>query len=384
MFYFKRSSTILRWWWSIDSAMLLLILSLMLIGVFLNATAGPAVAERIGAPYFHFLYKQLVFLIISVLIIIGISTISRKNIKRLALIGYIILILLLVLALFIGVETKGARRWINIFGVFIQPSELIKPFYTVLIGIILSSQSEQKNLFSFKSWNLNLALLLHVLICILLILQPDFGMTATISIVTLSQFFIAGLSMIWLLITSAIMSLGVFIAYQSLPHVASRINKFLNAQENSNYQVTKSLESYLNGGFFGKGPGEGSVKMVLPDSHTDFIFAVAAEEMGIFFCILIVIIYASIMIKSVIRCYQVKDLFVTYSVCGLMMYFGMQSLFNIGVTLHIFPTKGMTLPFISYGGSSMISFAIAIGIYLNLTKKTIKIHLPSNKVKVNL
>ena len=367
----KRSSSFLNWWWSIDSLMFLLILSIILIGVFLTATASPGIATKIGAPSFHFFYKQLIFLSIALATIIMISLMSKKAIKCLALFGFFITIILMILVLFIGNETKGAKRWITIANLSLQPSEILKPFYALIVALILSSYHYKKRLFHLKSWNIYICLIIHSIICSLLLMQPDFGMAITISMVTIGQFFIAGLPLIWVLIAIILFTSGTFAAYKIFPHVASRIHSFLNPEDNLSYQVEKSIESYANGGIFGKGPGEGSVKLVLPDSHTDFIFAVAAEEMGAVFCTIVIALFAAILIRAMIRISNIKDLFIIYTIAGIMMYFGIQSIFNIGVTLHLFPTKGMTLPFISYGGSSALSFAIAIGIYLSLTKKSI-------------
>jgi len=367
----KRSNKLLRWWWSIDSLMFILILSIMLIGAFLTATASPGVAERIGIPYFHFLFKQLIFLSIAVGLIILISLMSKKAIRRLALIGFILTIVLMVLVLFVGDETKGARRWINIIGFSLQPSEILKPFYAVVVALILSSHNHEKQLFNFGSWNVYICIIMHLIICMILLMQPDFGMTITISMVTIGQFFVAGLPLILVFASIIFFSFAGFAAYKIFPHVATRINSFLNSENDINYQVEKSIKSYINGGIFGKGPGEGSVKLSLPDSHTDFIFAVAAEEMGALFCMMVILLFIFIIIRATIRISTSKELFIIYSVVGIILYFGIQAIFNIGVTLHIFPTKGMTLPFISYGGSSVLSFAVAIGVYLSLTKKTV-------------
>ncbi|AEI88916.1 MAG: Peptodoglycan polymerase FtsW/RodA/SpoVE [Candidatus Midichloria mitochondrii] len=366
----KRSSSFLKWWWLIDSLMFIFILSIILIGAFLTATASPGVAEKIGAPYFHFLYRQLVFLGTALGVVVLISLMSKKAIKRLALLGFVVTLILMVLVLFIGDETKGSRRWINLIGFSIQPSEILKPLYAVIVALILSPYNCKKRLFHLKSWNVYICLAIHLIICALLLMQPDFGMAITISMVTIGQLFVAGLPLIWVLVAIIFFISATFTAYKMFPHVANRINSFLNPEDSLSYQVEKSIESYVNGGIFGKGPGEGSVKLVLPDSHTDFIFAVAAEEMGALFCMIIIILFASIIIRAMIRISSTRDLFVIYAVVGVMMYFGIQSIFNIGVTLHILPTKGMTLPFISYGGSSALSFAIATGIYLSLTKKT--------------
>ena len=365
----KRSNGLLRWWWSIDSTALLIVLSIILIGLFLNATASPAVANRIGVSYFHFLNRQLIFLLISLCIITILALIDKKYIKVISMLGFVITIALMVLVLFIGDEAKGARRWLNILGFSLQPSELLKPFYIILIALILSKKDKELHKrYDFKK--LYLCLLIHVIILSLLLLQPDFGMAMTISIVTAGQLFVSGLPIILVVLAVTVLCGSIVSAYYVFPHVARRIESFLNPDNHANYQVEKSIESYVKGGFFGKGPGEGSIKMTLPDSHTDFIFAVAGEEMGIIFCIIVVALFISFLVRGMLKMSQSKDLFEIYAIIGVLMYFGIQSVFNIGVTLHLFPTKGMTLPFISYGGSSAICFAILTGLYLSLTKKS--------------
>ena len=204
-------------------------------------------------------------------------------------------------------------------------------------------------------------------------------MTITNTIATFAMFFVAGIKLSWLLLVLVFFFCGIYGAYLFFPHVAKRIDKFMDPTNSSNYQVQKSISSYLNGGFFGKGPGEGTVKYVLPDAHTDFIFAVGAEEFGLIFCIIIVVAFAIFILRAFWNLTKSSNLFHIYAIFGIMMHFAMQFLFNIGVTLNIFPTKGMTLPFISYGGSSMLAFSIAAGIYLNLSKDRKSDNLSQNK-----
>jgi cell division protein FtsW len=367
MLYSKRSSRLLNWWWSIDSVAFIVVLSIILIGLFLNATASPVVAERIGMPYFHFLSRQAIFLCLSVFIIIAFTLLEKRHIKIIGLIGFVIIFILMVLVLFIGDETKGAKRWISLVGFSLQPSELLKPFYMLLIALILSMKTKvQQNYWG----NVYTCLAIHIVVTSLLLLQPDFGMTITISLVTATQIFVSGLPIIWLIISAILLLIVSFSAYHTLPHVAKRIESFLDSENHANYQVQKSLESFVRGGFLGTGPAEGSVKMALPDSHTDFIFAVAGEEMGSVFCIVIISLFIAFLVRGLSKLSESNDMFDIYAIIGILMYFGIQSVVNIGVSLHLFPTKGMTLPFISYGGSSVISFAILTGIYLALTKKT--------------
>jgi cell division protein FtsW len=349
--------------------MLFSIITIIFFGALLITTASPNVAERIGLHSFFFVHKQFIFLFISINIIVALSFLNEQQVKKLALLGFIISTLAMIAVLFIGEEVKGAKRWISLPGSSIQPSEFLKPFFAIVIAIILAERNKNPIVPGFS-----ICFILYSLVAFLLVLQPDIGMTIAITLVTAGQLFIAGLPIIFIIIAALFGILGAFSAYMLLPHVAKRINSFLNPEENENYQVEKSLEAYINGGLFGKGPGEGTVKSILPDSHTDFIFAVAGEELGALLTSAAIILFLFVTVRGLIRVYKNNDLFLIYSVSGIMMYFALQSIFNIGVTLNLFPTKGMTLPFISYGGSSIFSYAIGIGMVLALTKRKPKIN----------
>lgn len=361
----KRGSNSLRkWWWTLDSVSLILILSILLIGALLITTASPPVAERLKLSSFYFVHRQFIFLGLAFVLMVFISSLDEKKLKRLILIGFIGCLFLMIIVLINGEEVKGARRWINIMGVSIQPSEVMKPIFIFLVGLVLSEKYNRSNFPAFS-----IAIALHLMICLLLILQPDFGMVITYTVVLAGQLFLAGLSIWWVVLVAAVGILGGFGAYFTLPHVARRINNFLNPDAGDNYQVEKSMDSYVNGGLFGVGPGEGTVKSHLPDSHTDFIFAVAGEEFGAIASSVIMLIFLSLILRGLYLLYKEQNLFKIYVSGGVIILFALQTVFNIGVTLHLFPTKGMTLPLISYGGSSAISFAICFGIFLNFTRK---------------
>ena len=370
-FGFKRKFT---WWNSIDAKALINIIFIMLLGILLLTSAGSGVSEKLGLSHYYFVKKQLVFLLVGIFTILFLSALNEKYIRRIIFIGFIATIILLIFVIFFGDATKGAKRWLNIMGFSLQPSEFLKPFYTCFIAIILS---HEKNKINFKIFCI--CVFFNALIAILLLLQPDFGMTITNTIATFSLFFIAGIKLSWLLLVLVIFVCGIYGAYLFFPHVAQRIDKFMDPTNSSNYQVQKSVSSYLNGGFFGKGPGEGTIKYVLPDAHTDFIFAVGAEEFGLIFCMIIIVAFATFILRALWSLTKLSNLFHVYAIFGIIMHFAMQFLFNIGVTLNIFPTKGMTLPFISYGGSSMLAFSIAAGIYLNLSKNRKLNNLSQNK-----
>ena len=270
----------------------------------------------------------------------------------------------MILVLFIGEEIKGARRWISLGFISIQPSEFIKPFFSILTASILMQRYINPKFPAFK-----LSFILYAMVIGLVILQPDFGMAITISAVWAGQMFLAGLSMVWVVLLTIGGVVGLLAAYNFLPHVTVRINSFLDPSTSENYQVKKSIEAFTNGGVFGTGPGEGTVKQHLPDSHTDFIFAVVGEELGMIVCLLIIFLFAFIVIRGLIRVIKVGDLFAMLAVAGLLMQLGFQAIINIGVTLHLLPTKGMTLPLMSYGGSSILSVSLTIGAILALTRK---------------
>lgn len=370
----KNNSGFKGWLRSIDRVSFFLVVAILCVGAMLITMASPAVAERIKVTQFYFVSRQIIFLLLSIFIIVFVSSLSEKNLRRFVLVGFISCMVLLVCVLFLGEEVKGARRWVNIIGFSIQPSEFVKPFYIFITGLILAERFNKKDFPSFT-----FSILLHGVLVGLLILQPDFGMVITFTGVLAGQFFLAGLPLWIIFVIVFVAIIGGIFAYLLLPHVARRIDNFLNPETTENYQVEKSLEAYINGGLFGKGPGEGTVKLHLPDSHSDFIFAVAGEELGAIISSLIILLFFALILRSILKISKEEQLYKIYICGGLIMLFTLQTIFNIGVTLHMFPTKGMTLPFISYGGSSVLSFAFAFGILLNLTKSNYSIKLKSER-----
>lgn len=370
----RGSSSFRRWWWSLDATTIVLLSALFVIGSILITTASPAVADRLKISSFYFAHRQFIFLFLGLGIIIIISALEEKQLKQLVLLSVVACFAMLVLVLLIGDEVKGSRRWIATPLTSLQPSELLKPFYIFICGMLLSERYNRKDFPGFK-----VCIVMHGFLVALLFLQPDFGMVITYTSVLAGQFFLAGLSLWWIAVVGIVGITCALGAYSFLPHVAKRIDNFLNPENADNYQVEKSLEAYINGGLFGRGPGEGTVKSHLPDSHTDFIFAVAGEEFGAIFSCMIILVFLGLTIRGLYLLSKEENLLRIYTGGGIIMLFALQTIFNIGVTLHLFPTKGMTLPFISYGGSSMFSFAIAFGIFLNLTKKRYEITIPRNR-----
>lgn len=356
------NNSIKLWWRGIDQQIILALVILFVFGIMLVTTSGSAVAARIGLDEHYFSFRQVFYLGAAAVLIILFSSFEQKWLRRIAILGFIISVILLILVKFYGYEVKGAKRWIHILGLSMQPSEFIKPFFVVVVGWILSLKFTS----DFPSFFVSLAL--YFLVALLLITQPDFGMLIMITAVFGIQLFIAGMPLFWIILACFVSVAGVVGGYLWLPHVTKRINSFLDPNSSENYQIGKSIRAFEHGGLYGRGPGEGAVKQVLPDSHTDFIFAVAGEEFGAIICLIIIGIFAFIVIRCLLRVINEDDKFTQLAASGIIVQLGLQSIINMGVTLNLLPTKGMTLPFISYGGSSTLSIAIATGMVLGFTK----------------
>ena len=353
-----------NWWWTVDRLMLALIGALMLAGIILLLAASPPVAVKLGLDPFHFVNRQGLYLVPVIVILLGTSFLSPQQIRRLALAVFVASIFLLLAVLQFGPEVKGARRWIMVLGVNIQPSEFVKPAFVILIAWLFAESTRRPEMPANSA-----ALALLLLVLSLVILQPDFGQTLLIALVWGSLFFIAGMRLIWVAGLSGAALAGLAVAYFSVPHVARRFKRFFDPSSGDTFQIDNAVESFLRGGWFGRGPGEGTVKRILPDSHADFIFAVAAEEFGIVLCLALVALFAFIIVRALTRAMHNDDPFARFAACGLAIMFGTQSAINMAVNLHLVPAKGMTLPFISYGGSSLLSLAYSVGMLLALTRE---------------
>ena len=352
-----------EWWWTVDKPLLGAILVLMLTGVILSLAASPPVATRIGLDPFHFFNRHVMFLVPSFLVLIGVSFLSPRSIRRSALIIFTVSIILIVVTLAIGPEVKGSRRWITLIGVNIQASEIAKPSFVVIAAWLFAESTKRPEMPATS-----MALVLLLMLVSLLVMEPDFGQTMLILMVWGSLFFIAGMRMIWVFGLAGLGAAGLFSAYLFVPHVAGRIKRFMNPASGDTFQVDTAMEAFYNGGWFGLGPGEGIAKRSLPDSHTDFVFAVAAEEFGIVLCLALVALFAFIVIRTLSRAYASEDMFARFAGSGLAILFGVQAAINMSVNLQLIPAKGMTLPFISYGGSSIVSLAYGVGMMLALTR----------------
>jgi cell division protein FtsW len=263
-----------------------------------------------------------------------------------------------------GPEIKGAHRWIMIGGMGVQPSEFVKPAFVVLAAWAFSEGAKRKDMPGAL-----LALLILPATIVPLILQPDFGQTMLITIVWCGLFFVAGLHWFWVLGLGGLGLAGIAAAYEFLPHVRARIERFMDKSSGDTFQVDTAMESFAKGGWLGRGPGEGSVKRILPDAHTDFIFAVTAEEFGIIVCLGLLILFAFIVLRGLVMARRNDDTFCRLATTGLVLMFGLQAAINMMVNVHLMPAKGMTLPFISYGGSSLLSLALAMGFLIALTRR---------------
>lgn len=360
----RNNSAVGRWWFTVDRTALFCMLALICIGFFLVMAGSPPVARRLGYTDFYFVSRHQIFLGVSIIVMLLVSMMESNRIRKLALIGFAGSLLLLFLLPLIGYENKGSIRWLRLGPLSIQPSEFMKPCLAVMVAWAFSLRSSRPNFPAYKA-----AIGMYVMVALLLIIQPDFGMTVTITGMFGVQLFLAGLPFIWVAGMVVLGVGGFFAAYFVLPHVTSRIDRFLDPSSGDNYQVEKSLEAFKGGGWFGRGPGEGVVKQHLPDSHTDFIFSVAGEEFGMLFCLAIITLFAVIVVRGFLKMGQEEDRFRMIAVGGLLAEFGIQAIVNMGVAVNLLPAKGMTLPFLSYGGSSIVAMAGGMGMMLALTRK---------------
>ena len=352
------------WWWTIDRLMLLAIGAIMLGGIILSLAASPPVAARLGLDPFYFVHRHVLYLIPAIVVMLVTSMLTPRQLRRVALVVFVISFMMVVATLFFGAEVKGARRWIVLLGINIQPSEFLKPAFVVLISWLFAESARKSDV---PATTFSLLLLASVLG--ILVMQPDFGQTMLIALVWGALFFMAGMRFIWVIGLGGTAIVGLAGAYATIPHVAKRIKRFLDPASGDTFQVDTAVELFYRGGWFGRGPGEGTVKRILPDSHADFVFAVAAEEFGIVLCLALAALFAFVVLRALSKARRNDDPFSSFAIAGLAILFGAQSAINMAVNLALIPAKGMTLPFISYGGSSMISLAYGMGMLLAFTRE---------------
>lgn len=364
MFSRERKTPIAEWWWTIDKSLLAGLILLLLVGVLLSFAASPPVAERLGLGPWHFIIRQAIFAALAVPVMIATSLLPHRAARVAALGVLVVSIILLWLTLRFGVEVKGAKRWVSLAGNTVQPSEFVKPAFAV-IGAWLFAESMKRPGVPAR------IMATGIMFAIVggLLLQPDIGQTALILATWGVLLFLSGIS--WFVI----FGLGaggvglLFAAYVFFPHFAKRIDSFVNPEGGNTYQVDKALNSLLEGGWFGRGPGELLAKKVIPDAHADYVFSAAAGEFGILFCLCLVALIGFIVVKALIGAQQQSSLFARLAASTLAIQFGLQCSINLAVNLNLIPPKGMTLPFVSYGGTSMLAIAFAMGLMLAFTRK---------------
>ena len=359
----SRKSHITDWWWTIDKVQLGSIVLLIIFGIVLNLAASPPIAEKLSLNQYYFVKRQFLFFILGILVMFFFSFLNLKNLRRLCLIIFITSLITIFFLNIFGTPIKGATRWLDLGIISVQPSEFAKPTFIVLISWFLS-----ESIFKTVPSKI-ISLMLYSLFAFGLILQPDIGQTILITLAASIIYFISGMPLIVGFIIFILSLIGIGLSYLYVDHFYQRLNIFFNPSLGDTYQIDTAYNAILQGGWFGVGPGEGVIKNILPDAHTDFIFAVAAEEFGLISCFIIISLFAFIVYRGLSRSLKQEDLFAKIATIGLTSLICIQVGINIAVNLGIVPTKGMTLPFISYGGSSALSIAMTFGLILAFTRQ---------------
>lgn len=361
---FGRSSLLFGWWASIDRRLLGLCILLMTAGVLLAFGSSGTAAARLGYDEYHFVLRQIAFVGLAATVLVGLSFLTPTGVRRMAVLVYGLAIVLMLVVEVAGHEAKGASRWIRIAGFSLQPSELLKPALIVLAAALFTSAMRE-----VSPRRVLVAFGLFAVPVVLLLLQPDVGQTGLLTFAFLTVFFLAGMPVVWTAMLLMAGLVGIGLLYFVLPHFKDRINTFLSGDAGDNYQVQRALDAIASGGLLGRGPGEGEIKRILPDAHTDFIYSLAAEEFGLITALGIIAIFAMLVLHGLYRAEEQRDPFVRCAAAGLIALVGYQAAINIAVNLNVGPTKGMTLPMVSYGGSSLLGIAITLGFALALLRR---------------
>jgi cell division protein FtsW len=365
------TSPLSRWWWTVDRVSLASILALIGLGLMLILAAGPAVAAKHGLSPNHFITRQLLFIGPGLGVLIGCSVLEADRIKRLALplLGICYVLLLATLAL--GETTHGARRWLVVGSLSLQPSEFLKPAFVLMMAALLA---ERTKISMLKRYGLAAGAIGAV--ALPLVLQPDFGQTALLTLTWGAMLFLSGLPIPLMVALAGLAGAAAVYTYLHVEHVAERVNGFLDPTTTDTYQISQAIKAFRAGGFFGQGIGEGRLKWDLPDAHTDFIFAVAGEEFGVVLCLVILALFGIILVRALVAAMREPDHYLQLAISGLVLLLALQAFINLGVNVHLMPAKGMTLPFVSYGGSSLLSASMLAGLLLALTRRRIRGGLP--------
>lgn len=357
-------SRLTDWWFTADHVLLVAILVLIGTGLVFSLAASPAVALKKGLPAYYFVERHLFFSAIGALLVLGLSFLTPRETRRVALLLLLVAFAGLVAVHFTGREINGARRWLSLAGHSVQPSEFLKPAFVVVSAWLLAEARTRPDMPGLPA-----AIFLFLIIAGLLVLQPDVGQSLLLSLVWGAMFFVSGQPLALAGVAVALGAVGVVAAYLMFPHVQFRVDRFLNPVPGDNSQVDRALQSFTQGGFFGRGPGEGTIKTSLPDAHTDFIFAVIAEEYGALMCLALVILFGFIVIRALYRAGQEPEPSLRLAIIGLALLFGLQALINMGVNVGLLPAKGITLPYLSAGGSSTLAISLTLGMLLALTRR---------------
>jgi cell division protein FtsW len=353
------------WWWTTDHILLGAAAILIVIGVLLSFGNSPAAAARmnIGDP-FHFAERQCIFAALGAAILILVSMLNPRGVRRTAFFIFVASIGMMVALLFLGHHAKGATRWVEIGGFSLQPSEFMKPALIVLASWMFAEGQKGEGV-----PGVSIAFSFYVIAAVLLLMQPDVGQTILITIAFGAAFFMAGVPMKWILGLGGVALAGSISLYFVFDHVASRVNKFLSPETTDTHQIDRAREAIAAGAWFGRGPGEGILKRQVPDVHTDFAYAGAAEEYGLVFSLFLIALFGLLIVRGLYKAMKLSDPFEQVATGALFVLVGQQAFINIAVNLNLIPTKGMTLPFISYGGSSMLAMGLTMGMALALTRK---------------
>lgn len=358
-----------EWWRTVDHGVITGVMVLIGAGMLLSLAAGPVASDRIGfSDPFYFVYRHAAFAAVAIVILFGTSMLSEDWARRVALFVFLVSFILMAVILVVGYEVKGSQRWIRVAGFSLQPSEFVKPGLVVIAAWLLAQRGQVEGV----PW-VTITFLLFAPTVGLLLLQPDVGQTVLLTAAFLIAFFVAGMPMS----LAAIFSVGSVLTgvalYFVFPHVRYRIDTFLDPNAGG-FQLEQAHDAIAHGGLLGVGPGEGRIKDYLPDPHTDFIYSVAGEEFGYLACLGLLLIFAVISLKGILAASRRADPFLRSAGTALFFMFGVQAVINVGVNVGLLPTKGMTLPLISYGGSSMLGTALTIGLGLALTRKRAEFH----------
>ena len=353
-----------RWWHTVDRWAIACVMLLMGVGLLLALASSPPLAARNNLPPFFYFERQLMFGGMALVVMIVVSMMSPVTIRRWAVLGCVGALVTLILLPFIGTDFgKGATRWLSLGFASVQPSEFLKPCLAVVAAWFLAAGQEPNG-----PPGRILSLSLVLLAVFLLVIQPDFGQAALILFAWGVMYFVSGASMLVIMVLAGVVLVGASVAYNGSEHFARRIDGFLASEVDARSQLGYAASAIQEGGLFGVGVGEGQVKWSLPDAHTDFIIAVAAEEYGLVLVLLIIFLFATIVLRSLFRLMRERDIFIRLAGTGLVTMFAAQAMINMGVAVRLLPSKGMTLPFVSYGGSSLVAAGIGIGILLALTR----------------